>query len=869
MATQFDLQTVTGFYEEAVGYLSPLDQCLGQLSERPGDRDLLDEVHRLTHSIRGASAVVGLPQLTTLSGDLESFVEDILGGVLDWEPSTLDIMQEAASLIRLQLELGSAPVEVRSAPSIPMADPEVIEGFLIEAEEALQTVAQYLRQLWADPGAHAPLLEVRRAVHTIKGAGGMVGLMTLSSVAHRMEDLLDALADGELTPDQDKLGLLQNSADLLSDMIEAGGSNASAEAAIPALFERYRGLLSTVAPVVAPAPKLSETEPVESAKFVRVPLERVDELVRIVTELFVHRFSFERALAKSGHELNELSLSLRRLQQLAATFDQEHILVHSGAVREPQNNPEFDPLEFDRYTRMYTHSRDLNEATADVGAAQAQLRQISGDFDTYLNREKRLSSQLQDRLLRFRMVPLSSQAERLHRTVRVAAGQAGKQAELMLVGAGAEIDKTMLEALGGPLEHLLRNAVAHGIESPAERAAVGKAAIGRITLSAAYEGTQVVLRLSDDGVGLQTDLIRDRALVSGLISEEQAAALSADELYQLMFVPGFSTATELTELAGRGIGMDVVRSSVEALKGTLNIDSTPGQGAAFTIRLPLTLAISRVLIVETRNRLFALPVASVREVARIDPKKIEDLDGQRVARLANRAFPLHSLGEMLGIAAPAVEHAPALLPVALLRNGDSDFAVTVDRIIEAREVVVKPLSSLIGRAPHLIGATLLGDGAIVPILDPAGLAPARRATPLVPVAAPLRRALNIMIVDDSLSVRRVIAGLLERQGWHPSQAKDGVEALDLLRRADTLPDLILMDVEMPRMDGFELTATLRDQDPFRHIPIVMLTSRSGDKHRAKAFSVGVTDYLVKPYQDDHLLDTIRTNARRTRGPLPS
>ncbi len=877
MPTQFDLQTVTGFYEEAVGYLSPLDQCLGRLSERPGDRELLDEVHRLTHSIRGASAVVGLPQLTMLSGDLESFVEDILSGVLDWEPATLDIMQEAANLIRLQLDLGSAPVETRRAPSIPMADPEVIEGFLIEAEEALQTVAQHLRQLWADPGAHAALLEVRRAVHTIKGTGGMVGLMTLSSVAHRMEDLLDALADGELAPDPDKLGLLQSSADLLSDMVGAGGANAAAEAAIPGLFDRYEQLLSTVTPIVAQAPRVPEAvpvDPVDGTKFVRVPLERVDELVRIVTELFVHRFSFERALAKSGHELNELSLSLRRLQQLAATFDQEHILVHSGTVREPQNNPEFDPLEFDplefdRYTRMYTHSRDLNEATADVGAAQAQLRMITGDFETYLNREKRLNSQLQDRLLRFRMVPLSSQAERLHRTVRVAAGQAGKQAELILVGGGAEIDKTMLETLGGPLEHLLRNAVAHGIESPDERAAAGKAPIGRITLGAAYEGAQVVLRLTDDGVGLQTDLIRNRALTSGLIGEEQAAGLNAEDLHQLMFVPGFSTATELTELAGRGIGMDVVRSSVEGLKGTLTVESTPGQGASFTIRLPLTLAISRVLIVETRNRLFALPVASVREVARLDPLKIESVDGRRMARLANRAFPLHSLGEMLGIPAPAVANSPALVPVALLRNGDSDFAVTVDRIIEAREVVVKPLSNLIGRAPHLIGATLLGDGAIVPILDPAGLAPARRTALPVPATAPLRRALNIMIVDDSLSVRRVITGLLERQGWYPSQAKDGVEALDLLRRADVLPDLILMDVEMPRMDGFELTATLRAQDAFSQIPIVMLTSRSGDKHRAKAFSVGVTDYLVKPYQDDHLLDTIRTNTRRPRGPLAS
>lgn len=869
MASQFDLQTVAGFYEEAVGYLSPLDECLGKLSSIPGDRELLDEVHRLTHSIRGASAVVGMPQLTTLSGDLESFVEDILSGVLDWEPTTLDIMREAVNLIRLQLELGTVPVELcnlarQPQPAVPMADPEVIEGFLVEAEEALQAVSEQLRAFSTDPENQAALLEVRRAVHTIKGAGGMVGLMTLSSVAHRMEDLLDALADRYLVLDKDILGLLHRSADLLSDLVAAGGSSASVEAAIPDLLDRYRKVMSGAeGETVAEQPlKVQEAEATDSAKFVRVPLERVDELVRIVTELFVHRFSFERTLAKSGHELSELSLSLRRLQQLAATFEQEHVLVQT-AVSEPMSNPEFDPLEFDRYTKMYTHSRDLSEATADVDAAQAQLRVISGDFESFLNREKRLTSQLQDRLLRFRMVPLSSIAARLHRTVRVASDQAGKQAELILSGASTDIDKTMLESLSGSLEHLLRNAVAHGIESPEDRAASGKPAIGRIILSADYEGTQVKLRLGDDGAGLHTALIRERGLSAGLIDLNEADALTADDLHRLMFLPGFSTAVELTELAGRGIGLDVVKNTVESLKGRLHIDSVAGQGTSFTIRLPLTLAISRVLIVEVRNRLFAIPIASVREVARLDAQSVEVQDGQRVARLANRVFPLHSLGDMLGIPAPVVATIPSLLPVALLRNGDADFAVSVDRILEAREVVVKPLSNLIGRAPHLIGATMLGDGAIVPILDPAGLVQGTQSVAIE--AAPAPKALNIMIVDDSLSVRRVIAGLLERQGWHSAQAKDGVEALDLLRKANSLPDLILMDVEMPRMDGFELTATLRSQDTFRHIPIVMLTSRSGDKHRAKAFSVGVTDYLVKPYQDDHLLHIIRTNSRRLRG----
>lgn len=874
MATSVDKKTLSGFYEEACSYLTPMEDCLAILLDRPGDEDALQEMHRLAHLIRGASGVVGLPQLTVVSEALEIYIDDIASGSVDWGDDTLPILAEATDAIRMNLQMAmlqpQEPIEAALSPTHDFSevDESIIEGFLIEAGEALQLVSGHLRILLSDPENKAVLLEVRRAVHTIKGAGGMVGLHALSSVAHRMEDLLDALYEGSIGLQPAIGDLLHCTSDLMLDLVAAGGTNALIESAIPGLFTRYKETTLTGASqtVTEPIDAPQESANLDTSKYVRVPLERVDDLIRMVSELFVHRSVFERTFSKLSHEVGELSLSLKRLKQIGLVFEEEQVLIQSGAATE---HAEFDPLEFDRYTQLHAHSRDLNETSADVGAVEAQMRVLAEDFDSYLSGEKRLTTQIQDRLMRFRMVPLSSYSSRLHRTVRSATAQTGKLADLVLEGGMTELDKTVLERMAGPLEHLLRNAVAHGIESPQERSAMGKPVRGQIEFSARHEGAQVVLQLSDDGGGLQLELIRAQAIRKGLVSTEQAASLATDEIHRLLFLPGFSTSEEVTELSGRGVGLDVVKDAVEALKGTLSVESIQGLGTSFLIRLPMTLAIARVLIVESQQQQFAIPIAGVREVARIELDAVERVGEQNMARFGNRLVPLHGLGEILRLrptAAPDVK--PVSVPVALLRNGDADFALSLDRILEARDVVVKPLSSIIGRAHHLAGATVLGDGRIVPILSPSGLSnPARLAgAPKLSIrsVAPKRQAFDILIVDDSLSVRRVIANLMLHQGWTQSQAKDGVEALEHLRKGQKSPDLILMDVEMPRMDGFELTTALRAMPLYRDLPIVMLTSRSGEKHRAKAFSVGVTDYLVKPYQEEQLLTTIRNNVEKSR-----
>lgn len=861
MSSSVDSNTIAGFHEEARGYLPGLAECLRRLGEAQAEPTALGEMHRLVHLIRGASSVVGLSQLTQLSEGLEIYVDELADGIVQWDEETLGILAEAVEGIRMNLEDEPA-ARWRPTQVSEESDPEILSGFLIEAQEALELVAKQLQSIGKEGDVKHALLEVRRAVHTLKGAGAMVGLNALSSVAHRMEDALDALYEGRVEMDG-KLGvLLEDTTDLLMGLVESGGTDTAIEARIPALFHRYSPDEPEETMVEAPQAAI-ENESVESSQYLRVPLERVDELVRMVSELFVHRSKFEKTLGKFGHEMGELSLSMERLQRLGNVFEQEQVPMQSGTSKTLVSSgasgsaieSEFDPLEFDRYTKLHIHSRDLGETAADVGAVETQLRILQDDFGSFLSLEKQLSSQIQDKLMRFRMVPLTSIAARLQRTARMAAAQCGKIVELEIEGGATELDKTLLERMSGPLEHLLRNAVAHGIETPQERKANLKSETGRIALKVVHEGAQIVICLSDDGAGLRTDLIAERAVAGGLITAEQAAAMEEEELYRLMFLPGVSTAKDVTELAGRGIGLDVVKNTVEDLKGSLNVESVEGRGTSFTMRLPVTLAITKVLMVESQGQMFALPIASVVEVARVASNEITRTERGNRVTMGGRMVRLLKLDEVLGLASNEAEPASALL--ALVRNGDDDFALSVERIVEAREVVVKPLSTLIGRAPHLVGATALGDGRIVPILNSAALSDGKGAMRVIKRrVAPTRKSLDVLIVDDSISVRRVIASLMQRQGWNHEQAKDGVEALEYLRRAAVTPDVILMDVEMPRMDGFELTAALKADAAFAKVPILMLTSRGGDKHRAKAFAVGVTEYLVKPYQEEKLLETI-------------
>lgn len=454
--------------------------------------------------------------------------------------------------------------------------------------------------------------------------------------------------------------------------------------------------------------------------------------------------------------------------------------------------------------------------------------------------------------MRTRMVPFDALVPRLRRVVRQAASDTGKQVQLKLDGAQGELDRNVLERMTAPLEHMLRNAVAHGLESAERRREAGKPEEGVVRIGVRREGSEVVLEVGDDGAGLDREAIRRRGEARGLV--RTGAVLADGDLDMLIFEPGFSTVDEVSRLAGRGVGMDVVASEVRQLGGTLDIVSRRGEGTQFTLRLPQTLAVTQAVFVRIGETSFAVPIASVRGVGRLMREDAEKPGA--VYAYGDEDYTVHDLGGLVG-QPPARAEGLLQMPVLLIRSGDLRAAVVVDQIVGNREIVVKPVGPQVASVPGIFGATIMGDGGVVVILDVAPLVRRQAVLPrdTVTVAQPeARRVPLVMVVDDSVTMRKVTGRVLERHNFEVSTAKDGIDALE--RMAERVPDLMLLDIEMPRMDGYELATQMKLDPRLRDIPIVMITSRTGEKHRQRAFEIGVERYLGKPYQENELIRNV-------------
>ena len=893
-------ELVEGFLIEAAENLVLVDTSLREFEQDQSKKQLLKDARRGVHTIKGAGGMVGLWALAKLAKRVEDTLDEVFEGEREWSAEIRALIldsycalndlvangglanghEERVQALHAAYDKLEPGVEADEPAESPVAN-EFLEGFIIEAAGLLEGMDALLEGL----ERRETLQEVRRRVHTIKGAAGMVGLRGLMQIAHRMEDVLDRLYDGAATLDPPALSLLVATNDVIADIVCESGNTGAFEGRLRELYQRYDALDRQPAVqevFLVPETALAVVRNTETSKHVSVPIEKLDDLVRLVGELFVVRSSFDRNLAGYRHQISELELTMRRLRRIASQFETEYAIYSPGvsdapAVVETQgrvDRSEFDALEFDRYTQFHLLSRDLTEATNDIATAEQLLSTLASDFDLSLGRQGRLTSDIQDRLMHLRMVPLSTLTARLQRTVRVTAERTGKQVELTLEGLNAELDKAALEQLAGPLEHLLRNSVDHGIEPAEARVAAGKDPQGIIHIEASYEGTQVVLRFSDDGAGLDSTRIAEAAVKRGLLAIDQVAAMDSESLLQLIFEPGFTTAETITEISGRGVGLDIVKSVVESLKGTVAVATETGHWTSFTLRLPMSLTITKVLLVESNQETFALPLGSVAQVARVDYGQVETIAGKKVVRHERRLLPAVWLGEALSLPKTPVQGAKQ--SVVVIQAGGDRYALLVDRIVEARQVMVNPPGGVLLKSPAVAGATVMGDGSVVLVLNPVEVVVPQRPMPKIarrvvqPKFVELPTAFDVLVVDDSLSVRRVVSNLIQKNGWNPIQAKDGVEALEVLRRLDRKPDCILLDVEMPRMDGYEFAATLRGtqgQGGVNQIPIIMLTSRAGDKHRKKAMAAGVNGYLVKPYQDDNLTGLVKEWVARSRGEI--
>jgi chemosensory pili system protein ChpA (sensor histidine kinase/response regulator) len=749
-----------------------------------------------------------------------------------------------------------APVEVSGAESERVAefrpadevvqdirddvDDQLLPIFLEESNDLYPQIGSGLRAWQESPDDESLAHTLRRTLHTLKGGARMAGAMRAGELTHRLEDAVIHFQPGDLQ----QAGFwenLENHFDYLGVLLEQLRSGEAAPvadasgkaAALPQQLEigAERAILSNV---------------------LRVRSDVVDRLVNEAGEIGVTRSHIETEMRAFKNGLLELTDSVNRLRsQLREIEIQAESQMQARQSLAQDTAEKFDPLEFDRFTRLQELTRFMNESVHDVQTVQQNLLKNLDETAGALSAQTHLSRELQQGLMSIRMVPFGSISERLYRIVRQTGKELGKKANLELRGIELELDRSMLEKMTAPFEHLLRNALVHGLESPELRAARGKPPIGDVRLSLRHENNEILFEFSDDGAGLDLDKLRARGRELGLLSGDEAA--SDDQVIQLIFTSGLTTADVVTEVAGRGVGMDVVRSEISALGGLVSVSTEVGKGTSFTIHLPLTLAVMQTIMVRSGEATYAIPSTMVEQVQQYRQVDLDKVYQARRVEWQGRSYPLQYLPRLLG----DDEHVPEVRPyspVLLLRSGDLRIALHVDMLAGNHEVVVKNIGPQLARMRGIAGATVLGNGQVALILNPPQLA--QRIVPVRKIAKaavvePQRTQPLVMVVDDSLTVRKITTRLLARAGYQVVTAKDGVDALEQL--ASVMPHVMLLDIEMPRMDGFELTKQLRRDAATQNLPIIMITSRTADKHREHAAQLGVNEYLGKPYQEDELL----------------
>lgn len=763
-------------------------------------------------------------------------------------------------------------------------DRELVDIFVEEGNDLLDHCDGLISELRDAPDDREALTGLQRDLHTLKGGARMAGINAIGDLGHSIESLLEAVAAGRTEIERRDVHLLERGFDRLHQMLTRTGEHRAVEPAQDLLeaFEArtHVGATGTAVasskdvetPAVPAAPQaladapLSAPLPMEGApdedplarpqqEQVRVRADLLDRLVNHAGEVAIYRSRLEQQLGAFRGAMGELERTNARLRDQLRRLDleTEAQIVARYQREQDQADQKFDPLELDRFSTLQQLSRALNESAADLGGLQGVLDDLSRQYDSLLQQQSRVSSELQDGLMRARMVPFDGLVPRLRRVVRQAGIDTGKQVHLTLEGTHGELDRNVLDRMVAPLEHMLRNSVAHGLEAPEQRRSAGKPEEGEVAIRLHREGSEIVLEVADDGAGLDREAIRRRAIDRGLLGAD--AQPNEQELDNLIFASGFSTADQVSQLAGRGVGMDVVRNEVRQLGGSVDIQSVRGQGVRFTLRLPQTLAVTQAVFVQIGETTFAVPVASVSGIGRLSRDRFEAADSSY--RYSGEDFPLYDLGSLVG-QAPARADGQDQVPLLLVRAGDLRAAVAIDQVLGNREIVVKPVGLQIASVPGIYGATITGDGRVVVILDVAPLVRRYLANPIVPVQdnAPRqeRQVPLVMVVDDSLTMRKVTGRILERHNFEVSVARDGVEALEQLE--ERVPDLMLLDIEMPRMDGYELATAMRADPRYKDVPIVMITSRSGDKHRQRAFEIGVQRYLGKPYQELDLMRNV-------------
>ena len=786
-------------------------------------------------------------------------------------------------------------------------DPELFPIFEEEAAELMPQLGGALRQWSARPDNASARNEVLRALHTLKGSARLAGAMRLGEIAHRMESEIESIGS-ESAAAQDfeqllgRFDALQANFEALSRVDAAATSSSAialhgASAEYSATVESEPGEPAAtveVAPlavadtafddesrsrkIAVPAPQAMVMRPLRqaAAATVRVRSQLLDRMVNQAGEVMITRSRLEAELGQLRGSLTDMSSNLNRLRQQLRDIElQAETQMQSRLAQAKEAQAGFDPLEFDRFTRVQELTRMMAESVNDVATVQRTLQRTVEATEDDLNAQARQTRELQRDLLRTRMVEFEGISDRLYRVVRQASKDTGKQVRLDLLGGTIEMDRGMLDRMTPAFEHLLRNCVAHGIEDPQDRIKAGKDPVGLITVHLRHEGNDVSVDFSDDGAGLDLRRIREKALSLGVVTADQV--LGDQEASNLIFMPGFTTASQVTELAGRGIGMDVVRSEVNSLGGRIETLTAAGQGTHFKLVLPLTTAVTQVVMIRSGELSVGVPANVVETVRRTTAKDLQQAYNSGFMDVSGETVPFFWSGALLQASRHSNEPPAKTASVVIFRSAAQRIALHVDEVLGNREVVVKNLGPQLSRLPGLAGMSVLASGAVVLIYNPVALASiygdqarawsSDKAEPHMlegssgsAVTGEVARAGAaqiplILVVDDSITVRRVTQRLLQREGYRVSMAADGLQALERLQ--EEVPAVVLSDIEMPRMDGFDLARNIRADARLKGIPIIMITSRIAGKHREHAMELGVDHYLGKPYSEEELISLVR------------
>jgi chemosensory pili system protein ChpA (sensor histidine kinase/response regulator) len=830
----YDAEIAAIFTEESAELLESTDKALIEWSKNKESQQSMEELKRHLHTLKGGARMAGITAMGNLSHDIETLLISLDGGRVKPSPAIDELLQHSVDELHRMRDAVLANKPVPSAGELEKRIKQANAGFAVADETMVEKAPTEKDVEAAEP-----------AEFTIEPED-TVSMVIVDT------PLADELAQIPKPPIVEKPPAAEEA--------PSQPEPRPAPAPTPEPDPEPRKMV-TARP--KPTPEVEEQTPAAATRggeqrqeFARIDAELLEELLNAAGEISIYHSRLTQQVSSFEFHVDELEQTVARLrgQLRKLEIETEAQIMHGH--QDTLVARDFDPLELDRYSNIQQLSRALAESASDLGSLKDLLQSLTTEAEGLLVQQSRVTAELQDGLMRTRMVPFERHVPRLTRLVRQIAKEADKRAELAVEGASGELDRQVLEKMLPPFEHMLRNAVVHGIESSEERQKVDKPATGRITIRLHREGSEMVIDVADDGRGLDVDAIRRKAFELDMLQPDSKVA--DEEIMELILTPGFTTAGKVTQAAGRGVGMDVVANEVKKLGGSLRISSVTGQGTNFTVRLPFTLAITQALVVRTGDEVYALPLPSVEGVARIPRGELENLLSQSEPsyQYGEETYKFRHLGMYLGGQAAKLPKDEPFIPVILVRAGEFSAALLTDEMIASREIVVKTVGPQLASIRGISGATILGDGRIVLILDIAALV--RTGAPVVELkkAAPTPtddRPLAL-VVDDSITVRRVTERFLQRNGMRVATAKDGLDAISVI--SEQKPDIILLDIEMPRMDGYEFASHVRNDARVADIPIIMVTSRVGDKHRARAIELGVNDYLGKPYQDAELLEAI-------------